>query len=153
MRHLPRCLTLLLLLPCSLPATAAEKPAEAAPTEWIDPDTGHRIVRLSQEPGTASLYFHQNAYTPDGKKLIVTTQHGIATIDLATRATEPVVEGRVNVIVVGRKTGDVYYSKREGSEMWVFATNLATKTTRQIVKLPRGGVSSLNADETLLLGS
>ena len=34
---------------------------EALPTEWIDPDTGHRVIRLSREPGTASLYFHQNA--------------------------------------------------------------------------------------------
>src|SRR4051794_32204031 len=43
-----------------------------SPSEWLDPDTGHRVVRLSTEPGSASLYFHQNAYTPDGKKLIIT---------------------------------------------------------------------------------
>ena len=36
------------------------------PTEWIDPSTGHRVIRLSREPGSASLYFHQNAYSPDG---------------------------------------------------------------------------------------
>jgi oligogalacturonide lyase len=46
---------------------------KAPPREWIDPDTGHRVVRLSDEPGSQSLYFHQNAYTPDGAKLIVTT--------------------------------------------------------------------------------
>src|SRR5689334_5625716 len=40
--------------------------ADEPPTEWIDADTGHRVVRLSKEPGSASLYFHQNAYTPDG---------------------------------------------------------------------------------------
>ena len=45
---------------------------DALPTEWIDPDTGHRVIRLSREPGTASLYFHQNAYSADGKKLVVT---------------------------------------------------------------------------------
>jgi hypothetical protein len=44
----------------------------ALPTEWIDPDTGHRVIRLSREDGTASLYFHQNAYSADGKKLVVT---------------------------------------------------------------------------------
>src|ERR1022692_4560020 len=54
----------------------------ALPTEWIDPDTGHRVIRLSREPGTASLYFHQNAYSADGKKLVVTNPHGIATINL-----------------------------------------------------------------------
>ena len=58
---------------------------DALPTEWIDHDTGHRVIRLSRENGTASLYFHQNAYSADGKKLVVTNPHGIATIDLATR--------------------------------------------------------------------
>lgn len=153
-----RCAVALFFLACALRAADAPLPAPTPPPpepplEWVDPDTGHRIVRLSREAGTASLYFHQNAYSPDGKKLVVTTPHGISTIDLATRAIDSVVEGRVSVIVVGRKSGDVYYTKREGEESFVYATNLATKATRQIVKLPRGGVSSLNADETLLLGS
>jgi oligogalacturonide lyase len=140
--------------------------AAEAPAEWIDPDTGHRVVRLSREPGTASLYFHQNAYSPDGKKLIVTRPNGISTIDLATRAIEPVVEGRVGVIVVGRKSGLVYYSKRNATETTaadgtkttvtenvICATHLETKVTREIAKLPRGGIASINADETLMLGS
>ncbi len=148
---------------------AADTPAPAAaepPTSWIDPDTGHRVVRLSREPGSASLYFHQNAYSPDGKKLVITTPHGISTITLATGAIESVVEeARANVIVVGHKSGDVYYSKRvpkettkpDGTkeatnEVWVYATNLDTKATREVAKLPRGGVSSINADETLMLG-
>ena len=64
------------------------------PTEWIDPDTGHRVIRLSRDDGTQSLYFHQNAYTADGKKLIVTTAGGgIATINLATREVKPLVPG------------------------------------------------------------
>ena len=148
---------------------AAPAPAAEPPTDWIDPDTGHRIVRLTTEPGSASLYFHQNAYSPDGKKLVITTPTGISTVDLATRAIESVVTGRVNVIMVGKKSGDVYYSQRAArdpaapaapptttpppsSEVRVFATNLATKKTREVAKLPRGGVSSINADETLMLG-
>ncbi len=119
---------------------------------WIDPDTGHRVVQLSQEPGTASLYFHQNAYTPDGKRLIVTTPHGIATIDLATREITSLVEGRVSVIAAGRKSGDVYYTKRDGAGATIYATNVDTKSTREIAKLPRGGIASINADETLMLG-
>ena len=39
--------------------TAQEPP----PAEWVDPSTGHRIIRLSDEAGSASLYFHQNAYS------------------------------------------------------------------------------------------
>ena len=153
-----------LLLACSLLALRALADDEP-PTEWIDADTGHRVVRLSSEPGSASLYFHQNAYSPDGRKLVITTPSGISTINLATHAIESVVEGNVNVIVVGRKSGDVYYSKRvprevtrpDGTketvtEVWVYATNLETKATREIARLPRAGVASINADETLMLG-
>jgi len=146
------------------PVPAAAEP----PTEWIDPDTGHRVIRLSREPGTASLYFHQNAYTADGKKLVVTTRdRGIATINLETRAIERIVEGPVNVLVTGRKTGDVYYTKRTSREVTkadgtketvneavVYAAEVNTGKTREIAKLPPGrSVASLNADETLLLGS
>ena len=86
---------------------------DTLPTEWIDRDTGHRVIRLSREDGTQSLYFNQNAYTADGKKLIVTTAGGgIATITLATREVKPLVAGPVSVLVAGHKTGDVYYTKR-----------------------------------------
>ncbi len=131
------------------------------PTEWVDPDTGHRVIRLSREDGTQSLYFHQNAYSADGRKLIVTTAGGgIAAIDLKTREVKPLVPGPVSVLVTGHKTGDVYYTKRGAGAgrgavaAIVFATNVDTGTTRQVVELPPGrSVASLNADETLLLGT
>ena len=121
------------------------------PVEWIEPATGHKVVRLSREPGTASLYFHQNAYSADGKKLIVTTPSGIATIHLETRTIEPVVSGRVGVLVTGRKTGNVYFI-REGA---VHAADVDTKASREVAKIPfggRGGNIAVNADETLLVG-
>src|SRR5712692_9383598 len=127
----------------------AQQPKEI-PREWIDTDTGHRVIRLSDEPGSASLYFHQNAYTPDGEKLIITTPTGLSTINLKTRAIERVVEGRINVIITGRKTGNVYYVKNRV----VYATDLNTKATREVAKLPPGAsVSTVNADETLLAGT
>src|ERR1700687_2274934 len=141
---------LILILPglSSAKITLAQNGKEI-PREWIDPDTGHRVVRLSDEPGSASLYFHQNAYTPDGAKLIITTPTGLSTVNLKTRAIERVVEGRVNVIITGRKTGLVFYA-RNGV---VYATDLNTKATREVAKLPpRGSVASVNADETLLAG-
>src|SRR3954465_5934031 len=82
---------------------------ESLPREWIDPDTGHRVIRLSDEPGSQSLYFHQNAYTPDGTKLIISTPTGLSTVDLKTRHIEKVVEGKVNLLTTGRKTGNAYY--------------------------------------------
>ena len=135
------------------------------PTDWIDARTGHRVVRLSRDDGTQSLYFNQNAYTPDGKKLIVTTAGGgIATITLATREVKPLVAGPVSVLVAGHKTGDVYYVKRlsgagntggrNASGAIVYAANVDTGAAREVVTLPPGrSVSSLNADETLLLGT
>jgi oligogalacturonide lyase len=125
--------------------------AEEPPLEWIEPATGHKVVRLSREPGTASLYFHQNAYSFDGQKLIVTSPSGISTIDLKTRAIEPVVNGRVGVLVTGRKSGNIYFI-RDGA---VYAADVPTKTTREIAKTPfggRGGNITVNADETLLVG-
>src|SRR5262245_6301060 len=127
-------------------ALAQEQP----PREWIDPDTGHRVVRLSDEPGSASLYFHQNPYTPDGQKLIITTPGGLSAIDLKTRAIEKIVDGRVGVIIVGRKSGDVYYTRTVTNNnvrtTTVYATNLNTKATREIAKLaPATSVSSVNA--------
>ena len=153
-----------------LPFLLALAPVVSAaelPTEWIDAATGHRVIRLSREDGTQSLYFNQNAYTADGKKLIVTTAGGgIATITLATREVKPLVAGPVSVLVAGRKTGDVYYIQRlpggqagaagarNSTGATVYAANVDTGATREVVKLPPGrNVSSLNADETLLLGS
>src|SRR5689334_10418687 len=81
------------------------------PLEWVEPETGHRVLRLSREPGSASLYFHQNAYTASGDKLVITTPKGISTIELKTGKIEPVVEGRATSIIVGRKTRQVFYIK------------------------------------------
>jgi oligogalacturonide lyase len=134
----------LLLLPLAL---AAQQPP---PKSWIDPDTGHRIVRLTDEPGSASLYFNQNGYTASGKKLVYTTRGGISVLDLQTRQTRQVVEGRVRLIDAGRKSERVYYT-RDGA---VYSTDTDTLQTRKIADLPRrGGISTVNADETLLAGT
>lgn len=137
---------ILMVVFSSFMAVAAQEP----PVEWTDPDTGHRVIRLSREPGSASLYFHQNGYTPDGQKLIITTPTGISAVNLKTRVVEKVVDGRVNLIMVGKKTGQVYYVKNRV----VFALDLDTKATREIGTLPPGGsVATVNADETLLGGA
>ena len=130
----------------ALVATAQQAP----PKEWIDPDTGHRIVRLTEEPGSASLYFNQNSYTPDGKSMIFTTPSGISVLDLATRQAKQVVSGRVRVIVTGHKTRSVFYIQDNA----VYSANLDTLVTRRIAGLPtKGSISTVNADETLLAGT
>src|SRR5919107_2258760 len=146
----------LLLIHLTMLVAAAQQ--GQVPREWIDPDTGHRVVRLSEEAGSQSLYFHQNAYTPDGSKMIMTTPTGLSAVNLRTRAVERVVEGRVSIIIVGKRTGQVYYTKfvREPGRFsaTVYATDLDTKATREVAKLAPGvSVASVNADETLLAGT
>jgi oligogalacturonide lyase len=129
--------------------------ADSPPSDWVEPSTGHRVIRLSREPGTASLYFHQNAYSADGRKLVVTTPSGIAAIDLASRAIETIVPGRAGVLMTGRKTGRVYYTKRDSAGT-VYAADLETRAEREVAKLPSdltgGGNLAVNADETMLVG-
>src|SRR5258708_16422905 len=124
-------------------------PAEP-PRTWIDPDTGHRIVRLTNEPGSASLYFNQNGNTAEGKSMVYTTPDGISVLNLQTSAAKSVVKGRVRIIVTGPKQQKVYYIK-EGA---VFSTDVDSGATREIAKLPpRGSIATVNADETLLAGT
>jgi len=155
MRH-PVFLTLLVMLLLAPLQTASAAAAAEPPTEWIDQDTGHRVVRLSKEPGTASLYFHQNSYSPDGSKLVVTNPAGIATIDLATRRITQIAKGNVKIMVTGKKSGNVYYTRPDETDAnakWVYATHMETLKTRRIARIPRGTLTKVNADETLLLGS
>jgi oligogalacturonide lyase len=124
--------------------------ADPPPKTWIDPDTGHRIVRLTDEPNSASLYFNQNGYTADGKKMVYTSPAGIHVLDLATKQTKVVVPGRARIIVTGHKTNSVFYIR--GDE--VMAADVDTLATRTIGKLPRrGAIVTVNADETLLAGT
>jgi oligogalacturonide lyase len=142
----------LTLIWAGLSALAAEAPPAELPTEWIDPATGHRVVRLSREPGSDNLYFHQYAYSADEQKLLITTPGGLAAVNLKTREIDQVVTGRVNVLVVGRKSGQVYYTKSNV----VYATDLQSHASRQIAKLPSDleppGNVTINADESLVVG-
>src|SRR5438477_13012327 len=110
-----RSLSALILATAGLTWAAGAEP----PRTWVDPDTGHRVVRLTDEPNSASLYFNQNGYTADGKKMVYTTPQGIHVLNLETKATKQVVPGRARIIVTGHKTQSVFYIR--GDE--VFATD------------------------------
>jgi oligogalacturonide lyase len=126
--------------------------AKDEPNFWVDPDTGRRVIRLTREPGSASLYFNENGYTPDGKRMIYTTPGGISLLDLSTLESKEVVQGDVRAIGVGRKTATVYYVKRQ--EHALYSTHLDSGETRKIGQLPkRGRISALNADESLAAGT
>ena len=151
--------SMLMLGACGVTLGMRADTTNSQPTEWIDPATGHRIIQLSREPGSESLYFNLNPFTPDGQKMVFESPTGISTINLQTRAIEKIVEGRVRIIMVGRQTGQVYYY-RLGTNSYlpqnriVYATDLNTKVTREAARLPRGAmVSAINADETLMAGT
>jgi len=122
------------------------------PREWIDPDTGHRVIRLSNEPGSSGFYFHQNRYTAQGDKMVFSTREGLAVFEFKTRKISPLALGPCRDAVVGGKTRQVFYMKDDT----VYATNIDTGATRAIVKnaqLRSGSGLAVNADETLLAGS
>jgi hypothetical protein len=135
---------------CIFPLLASDTASAGALTEWIDPVTGHRIIRLSADEGGSSLYFHQNSYTPKGDGLVFNTKAGIAAIDLTRLGKEPVkteiVVPGARAIAVAWRTPDVYYFKSGA----LYATNLHTKATR---KVSEGRAAVVNADETLVVGT
>src|SRR6476660_244796 len=144
----PQLISIHLLLFAAIAFSQSTEP----PREWIDPDTGHRIVRLSNEPGSSSFYFHQNGYTASGDKMVFSTRSGLSTYDFKTKKIEQIVEGRAGNVIVGRKTRKAFYLKGDT----VYETDLDTKATREIVKdakLRSGSGFAVNADETLLGGS
>jgi len=133
------------------PATA---PAGPPPAAWIDPDTGHRVHRLTAEPGSTGFYFNINAYTSDGKRMVYTAPDGIHVLELASGNARLVVPGKVRAIVVGRKTPTVFFSKPDEKEKGVYSANLDTSEIKKLTTLPpRGNVSTVNADETLAAGT
>ena len=124
--------------------------------EWIDAQTGHHVVRLSRLPGESeSFYFHQNAYTPEGDKMVFeNSQRGASnrlfTIELATRRIGPLTGVEVRQGIVARGSRNLYSQHSND----VLVTQLDTKTTRVVATLPKGWrISTVNADETLLAGT
>src|SRR5262249_8076121 len=142
------CLLLFGVLP-ALAVADPGPPVRTAPSDWVDPATGHRVIRLSGDEGGSSLYFHQNTYTPKGDKLVFNTRAGIAAADLTKLGKEPVTSEVVvpgaQAIATAWRTPDVYYRKAGV----LYATDLETKATRRLAAA-RGSV--VNADETLVVG-
>ena len=135
------------LAPLAVASSGAR--GQTVPSDWVDPATGHRVIRLSGDEGGSSLYFHQNAYTPKGDKLVFNTRAGIAAVDLTGLGKGPVTREVVvpgaQAIATAWRTPDVYHRK----DGVLYATNLETKATRRLAAT-RGSV--VNADETLVVG-
>jgi len=146
--------------------------AGTPPTTWVDKDTGHRVIRLTEEPGSSGFYFNVNAYTPDGKQMVYNAPDGIHVLDLATFKTrllvpnpplpDNAVPGQrsfrfgVHTIVVGRKTNSVFFSKTDPVTRLstIYKADVYTGEVTTLVTLPaRASVATINADETLGVGT
>jgi oligogalacturonide lyase len=148
-----------------LPLARAEEP----PTSWVDKDTGHRVIRLTTEPGSSGLYFNINAYSPDGKLMIYVAPDGIHTLELATLKTRLLVpsppaapgasgnvRGGLHAVAVGGKTNSVFFTKSapETHATVLYKADMYTGAVKELVTLPpRASIATINADETLGVGT
>src|SRR6185369_7097088 len=81
--------------------------------DWVDSATGHRIVRLTDDAGGQTLYFHDNAFSPEGAKLMFTTPRGTAVVDVAKIGQANLVPEIVTATRGGyfaRRTREIYYT-------------------------------------------
>jgi len=126
------------------------------PAEWIDKDTRHRVVRLTDVEGNnASFYFHNNPFIGDRMVFYHSEvkDKEIYTLNMKTRRAEQVthMSSPMNGEIVGRATGRVFYQVKDS----VFCTRVDNGVTRLVFVFPadfKGNVSTLNANETLLAG-
>src|SRR5947208_3158130 len=102
--------------------------------EWIDADTGHRVVRLTDDAGGSTFYFHDNAFSPQGDKLMFNTPGGIAVLDVPAIGTD---KARAEVVAAPARNGyfarrarEIYYNgSGDGS---ITAISVDTKRTRGV---------------------
>jgi oligogalacturonide lyase len=134
-------------------ARAADAPP---PSDWVDPRTGHRVIRLSPDSGGGSLYFHQRAYTPEGDKVLLRTREGIMAVDISRLGREAprreVVLAEASPIAMAWRTREAYFFDR--AENTLRAVHVDTRKVREVVRLPslaRGTQFAVNCDESQLI--
>jgi oligogalacturonide lyase len=147
-----------------LPLVVAAADAPSLPRDWIDPETGHRIIRLSPDEGASSLYFHQHTDTPEGDRIILHRRGNgggdLVTVDLTTLGrSEPKLEliaANTRAIAVAWRSREAYSVRRGEEGSTLVAIHLDTKAVREVMKLPalaaRGNQFAINCDESLLVG-
>jgi oligogalacturonide lyase len=145
------------------------------PDEWIDKDTRHKVIKLTRRDGSnMSFYFHNNPFVGDKmifygtspsnslkndsvKQEIYNTTAGnkqIYSVDLKTLKIEQLTfqNSPMNGEIVAPKNHLVYYQIKDS----IFSTNIDTKQTKLVYVFPadfKAGITTVNADETLLGGA
>ena len=152
-----------------------ETGGQKMPNEWIDPSTGHKIIKLTRREGNnMSFYFHNNPFA--GNKMIfygtdylntanndsVKQETGnipasnkqLYSVDLKTLKVEQLTyqSNSMNGEIVAEKNKLVYYQVKDS----VFSTHIETKQTKLVYVFPadfKANITTINADETLLAGA
>ena len=138
--------------------TGGQKPM---PSEWIDKDTGHKVIRLvNREGSNGSFYFNNNCFIPQkGKEGDIMVFSGsttkelgnqLFTINLKTKKIAQLTKhGHIAGEMVCPKTRSAYYQSGDT----VFAVNVDTKVNSVIYVFDpsfKGRAGTINADGTYL---
>jgi oligogalacturonide lyase len=130
------------------------------PAEWIDKDTGHKVIRLvNHRDSAASFYFNNNCFIPQRKTegdLMVfysgtSMGNQLFSINLKTKKVEQLThhKGKIAGEMVCPKTRSAYYQSGDS----VFAVNVDTKINACIYVFDpafKGRAGTINADGTYL---
>jgi oligogalacturonide lyase len=164
-----------LLLQSATAQPAMQTGGQKMPEEWIDKSTGHKIIKLTRREGNnMSFYFHNNPFTGDkmifyGTDFLNTAKNDsvkqetgniaagnkqLYSVDLKSLRVEQITSqaNAMNGEIAAPKNKLVYYQVKDS----VFATHIETKQTKLIYVFPddfKAGITTLNADETLLAGA
>ncbi|WP_321425973.1 oligogalacturonate lyase family protein [uncultured Bacteroides sp.] len=143
------------------------------PNEWIDKDTGHKVIKLTRRDGiNMSFYFHNNPFignkmvfcggsrkgeTPNikGQEIYNTDAKDLQMywVDLNTLKTEQLTHesSPVKTEIVCARTREIFYQIKDS----VFSLNTETRKKKLIFVFPeneRSAITTVNADGSLLAG-
>ncbi|MDP4271492.1 MAG: oligogalacturonate lyase family protein [Bacteroidota bacterium] len=165
-------LRLLLLALISSPVnlaaqTVMQTGGHKMPNAWIDKDTHHKVIRLTQREGnSASFYFHNNPFISgkgnEGDRMVFYGNdaykadgmgQNLFTVNLNTLEIKQLTSGTTykRGEIVGQRSHNIYYQVGDS----VFSTNADSQQTELVFVFPsdlKGGITTLNADETLVGG-
>lgn len=147
-----------------------ETGGQVMPNEWIDKDTGHKVIKLTRREGlNASFYFHNNPFVGNemlfcgGKTNFAGNDNlngsgpkeglQLYAVNLKTLAIRQLTNEPFNVRseVVCPTTKETFYQNGDT----VYALNTETLEKRILTVMPanlRGSIETVNADGTLLAG-
>lgn len=136
----------------------------AIPTRWTDPISGKKIIRLSEEDNSRSLYFHDNAFTHDGRYMVMNTPSGIGLYDFKQQKNTLLAKGKYEVIMVSRTKAVCYARKTIGENREKDNNNLFDNIEYYAIDIPsgkekfigifeKGFITTVNADDTLMAGA